>query len=85
MSESKKIDKSSSIPLYKQVKEYVLQLIHKNEEDSSMLPPEIEISRQFDISRATVRAAILELVQEGVLERVPGKGTFIKEKPNCLL
>ncbi len=84
MSESRMINKSSSTPLYKQVKEYVLQLIHENEEDSSMLPPEIEISRQFDISRATVRAAILELVQEGVLERVPGKGTFIKEKPNTL-
>jgi len=78
------ISKTSSTPLYKQVKEYILQLIHAYGEDSSMLPPEIEISRKFDISRATVRAAILELVQEGVLERVPGRGTFIREKPNTL-
>lgn len=79
------IDKSSSIPLYRQVKEYILTLINRGEDENLMLPPEIEISTQFNISRATVRTAILELVQEGVLERVPGKGTFIKEKPNTLL
>jgi ABC-type glycerol-3-phosphate transport system substrate-binding protein len=84
MSFISEVDKTSSTPLYKQVKSYILRLIHENEEDSSILPPEIEISRQLDISRATVRAAFLELVNEGVLERVPGKGTFIKEKPNTL-
>ena len=80
-----RIDKSSSVPLYRQVKEYILTLINRGNEENLMLPPEIEISTQFDISRATVRTAILELVQEGILERVPGKGTFIKEKPNTLL
>jgi ABC-type glycerol-3-phosphate transport system substrate-binding protein len=79
------IDKSSSVPLYRQVKEYILTLINQGEDENLMLPPEIEISTQFNISRATVRTAILELVQEGILERVPGKGTFIKEKPNTLL
>jgi multiple sugar transport system substrate-binding protein len=43
-----------------------------------MIPPELEISRRFQISRATVRLAILELVNEGVLERIPGKGTFVR-------
>jgi ABC-type glycerol-3-phosphate transport system substrate-binding protein len=84
MSKSFRINKKSSTPIYKQVKEYFLKLIHQYGEDSSMLPPEIEIVRQFSISRTTVRAAIKELVQEGILERVPGKGTFVKEKPNTL-
>ncbi len=84
MPDISEVDKTSSTPLYKQVKEYILKLVHENKEDSATLPPEIEISRQFDISRATVRAAFIELVNEGVLERIPGKGTFIKEKPNTL-
>jgi ABC-type glycerol-3-phosphate transport system substrate-binding protein len=79
-----KINKLSGIPYYKQVKEYILKLINQSHNESMMLPPEIELSKQFDISRATVRAAILELAQEGILERVPGKGTFIKEKPNTI-
>ena len=78
------IERYSSTPIYKQVKEYILYLINQSTEDSTLLPPEIEISKQFDISRATVRTAIMELVQEGVLERVPGKGTFIRERPNTL-
>jgi len=84
MSKGFQINKKSSTPLYKQIKEYFLELIHQNDENSLMLPPEVEIVRQFNVSRTTVRAAMKELVQEGVLERVPGKGTFVKEKPNTL-
>lgn len=78
------IDKVSSIPLYRQVKKYILSLIHADGGSVSKLPPEVEICRQFEISRATVRTAIMELVQEGILERVPGKGTFVKKLPNTL-
>ncbi len=78
------IDKGSSVPLYRQVREYILALIRADGGAVTKLPPEVEICKQFDISRATVRTAIMELVQEGVLERVPGKGTFIKQLPNTL-
>ncbi|TFG59186.1 MAG: extracellular solute-binding protein, partial [Spirochaetales bacterium] len=84
MSSDEKMDRSSSVPLRRQVKDYLVNFIHRNEEDSSLLPPEIEICRQLKVSRTTVRSALMELVQEGVLERVPGKGTFVKEKPNTL-
>ncbi len=78
------IDKQSRVPLYRQVKEYLLDYIENQAGRSDKLPPEIEISNRFGISRATVRVAILELVNEGYLERVPGKGTYIKEKTNTL-
>lgn len=84
MSKDFQIDKTSNVPLYKQVKEYILRLINGSEYGSLVLPPEIEIVRKFDISRTTVRSAYMELVSEDVLERVPGKGTFIKERPNTL-
>lgn len=78
------IDKVSSVPLYRQVKKYILSRIQEDGVAAAKLPPEVEICRQFDISRATVRTAIMELVQEGILERVPGKGTFVKRLPNTL-
>ncbi len=42
-------------------------------------PPERELATQFGVSLAPVRQAILDLVNEGVLYRVRGKGTFLRE------
>ena len=78
------IDKESRVPLYQQVKEYLLEYIEERPADTDRIPPELEISKHFGISRATVRVAVLDLVAEGLLERVPGKGTFIRERTNTL-
>jgi GntR family transcriptional regulator, arabinose operon transcriptional repressor len=45
----------------------------------SRLPTEVEIARQHHISRGTVRQALNILVNEGFLERIPGRGTFVKK------
>jgi GntR family transcriptional regulator len=45
------------------------------------LPPERELAERFGVSLAPVRQAILDLVGEGVLYRVRGKGTFLREPP----
>jgi GntR family transcriptional regulator of arabinose operon len=42
------------------------------------LTPELELCRQFNISRSTIRRAITELVEEGLLTRQQGRGTFVK-------
>ena len=44
------------------------------------LPTEAELSDEFGLSRQTVRRAFLELVTEGSVYRVPGRGTFATEK-----
>lgn len=41
------------------------------------LKPELEICRDTNLSRTTVRRAIADLVQEGLLVRYRGRGTFV--------
>lgn len=46
--------------------------------ESNCLPAERELCEEYDASRMTVRKAVSELEEEGVLYKVRGKGTFIK-------
>ncbi|MDO4522114.1 MAG: GntR family transcriptional regulator [Eubacteriales bacterium] len=74
----KKLDKNVPIPLYFQLKELIISAIRDGQYKSgSMLPTEMELIEQFQVSRTTVRQAIIELVQEGWLYRVKSKGTFV--------
>lgn len=41
------------------------------------LPTDLELGAEFGVSRQTVRRAYLELVHDGLVYRVPGRGTFI--------
>ncbi|KRN77407.1 GntR family transcriptional regulator [Weissella minor] len=43
------------------------------------IPAERELAEQFDVSRMTLRQAIMLLVDEGVLDRRVGSGTFVSE------
>lgn len=67
-----------NIPYYYQIKEDILQKIDRGIYSvGDQLPSEIELAKEYGVSRPTVRQAIAELVQEGVLVRGRGKGTFV--------
>src|SRR5690606_5148467 len=38
-----------------------------------------EIMQQFNVSRITVTNALAELVKEGLIYRIPGKGSFVQD------
>jgi len=64
--------------LYIQLYEIIKKKIENNEwAVGSQIPTELELCKIFNVSRATVRTAILELTRHGLLKRQQGKGTFI--------
>ncbi|MFP4016637.1 MAG: GntR family transcriptional regulator, partial [Halanaerobiales bacterium] len=69
---------SNDKPLYLQISDYILEKIKDHSYDvGDTIPPERDLSQQFNVSRVTVRKAIKELVHLGYLYRVQGKGTFV--------
>lgn len=75
---SQYLEKKSQSPLYQ-------QLMHRLKNDISAgvypagarIPSEQLLCETYGVSRVTVRKAILDLVQEGLLVRRQGKGTFV--------
>lgn len=66
-------------PKYVQVREYVRDLV-SSALPGSPAPSERELVNVFAVARMTVRQAIDALVAEGLLERKPGRGTFVAAK-----
>lgn len=79
----KKVNKKSSIPIYYQLKGIILEMIENEDvRPGDMIPTERELCEYHNISRMTVRMAIMELVNEGILYREQGKGTYVAhQKP----
>lgn len=73
-----RVDKTSAVPYYHQIKQAVRSLIASGSlKPGDMLPTEFHLSEQLGISRLVVHRALRELVTEGLLIRQRGKGTFI--------
>ncbi len=80
---NKALSKNSAIPLYYQLKMWLLEQIDAGQfTPGEQIPTEHELCHQFDLSRGTVRQALKELIDEGRLYPVRGRGTFIAEPPN---
>jgi GntR family transcriptional regulator len=45
------------------------------------LPSDAELCEEFGVSRMTARNAMAPLVQAGIVQRIPGRGTFVAQQP----
>lgn len=74
------LDRTSPKPLHAQMEELIKEKLENGEwVPGALIASENELSREYGISRMTVRNVITKLVQEGLLFRIPGKGTYAAE------
>ena len=78
MLQKQDLNKNTPVPLYYQLEALILEEIENGSyPPGSMIPTEKELSEMFNISRTTVRQAIMDLVQKELLYRTKSKGTFV--------
>jgi GntR family transcriptional regulator len=78
MGNTKTVDRESQQKLYVQVVAIIREKIANREWPAgSQIPTEEALCRMYDVSKATVRIAIAELVRQGYLRKHQGKGTYV--------
>ena len=66
-------------PLYERIKEYIKDQINARVfAPGDKIPTEMELAAQFNTSRQTVNKALRDLVLDGLIERSPRSGTFVR-------
>lgn len=69
---------ASSAPLYEEVRQRITSALAAGTwKHGDLIPSEIELARQFGVSKGTVRRALDDLVAEKILVRRQGRGTFV--------
>ncbi|UCF59967.1 MAG: GntR family transcriptional regulator [Anaerolineaceae bacterium] len=75
-----RLDSEISQPLYLQLRDKLLGMIHEGTyAPHERLPSERNLAKLYRLSRATVRQALAELLQQGVIYSRVGKGTYVSE------
>ncbi|MDD3174018.1 MAG: GntR family transcriptional regulator [Herbinix sp.] len=73
-------EKIDSLPLYTQLHHHIKKRIDQGELSSGeQIPSETELQSYYGMSRVTIRKAIEELVKEGYLVKIQGKGTYVSQ------
>ena len=68
-------------PLYQQLRDILVDAIDSGEwGPNERIPSENNLSATYGLSRMTVRAVLTDMVKEGLLYRVQGKGTYVAER-----
>lgn len=77
---SSRLDRNGDIPLYQQLGQYIREHVIANGEQAGnfRIPPEKSLSKSWGVSTHTVRQALNCLVEEGLLARQRGRGTFVR-------
>jgi len=74
----------SSIPLYYQLATLMRQkIVTRDYQAGDQLPSESEMVEDYGVSRMTVRQAMANLEEEGLIRRERGRGTFVTEQSSA--
>ncbi len=75
------ISNSSSIPIYEQIKNQIIEQIMNDElKEDDMLPSIRALSKDIKISLMTIKKAYDQLEKDGYIKSIAGKGTFVSKK-----
>jgi GntR family transcriptional regulator len=82
MSQLSRVYDRSRVPLYIQVASVMRRRIETEQwRPGAKIPTLVELEREFQVARVTVRQAVDILREEGLLRAQQGRGTFAAEKP----
>jgi GntR family transcriptional regulator len=71
---------NASAPLYEQIKALLRErVLDGTYQPHQQMPSESEMMAAFNVSRITVRQALNDLQNEGLIFRIHGKGTFVSK------
>jgi GntR family phosphonate transport system transcriptional regulator len=77
-----KIDRSTgSIPVYQQISKMLEVEIRDHYITGDLLPSEQVLAERFQVNRHTLRRAMEELIGDGFVNRIHGKGTVVLQTP----
>lgn len=68
-------------PFYSDLRDRILEKLVRDNEVGARLPSERELARQFSVSNVTIARVMQELQRAGIVNRIPGKGTFLHHLP----
>ncbi|MFC4779362.1 GntR family transcriptional regulator [Paenibacillus sp. GCM10023252] len=70
------------VVLYEQMRVKILELIRERGlKPHDPMPSEVELAKLFGVSTRTSKEAMLHLVSEGIVYRMPRRGTFLARQP----
>lgn len=68
-------------PIYRKIIKDIQDKVEDGTYQSGQkLPSERELCKQYQVARGTLKAALSQLKQAGLLEQARGSGTFVREK-----
>jgi DNA-binding transcriptional regulator YhcF (GntR family) len=77
------VDRLSPLPLHYQLYSDIKKLFTTEYKQGDLLPTEIELVNRYSVGRGTVRSALRTLAEEGIIERIAGRGTFLSR--DCMV
>lgn len=81
MSSDESVKPDLRLPRYEQLRDALRARVTSGEwPPGSMLPSENDLAREYKVALGTMRQALSRAVEDGLLERVHGKGTFVRSE-----